>query len=40
MGRSDSGESIEGGYNEGGKGISVSDCAKMKRDVSVKTIIN
>ena len=27
---------IEGGYNEGGKGISVSDCAKMKRDVSVK----
>ena len=27
---------IEGGYNEGGKGISVSDCAKMKRNVNVK----
>ncbi|SFT40856.1 Glycosyl hydrolase family 1 [Selenomonas sp. GACV-9] len=27
---------LEGGWNLGGKGISVSDCARMKLDVDVK----
>lgn len=27
---------FEGGYMEGGKGISVSDCTKMKQHVDVK----